>query len=60
MMDLATGARNRVPIAQLVFHRTVGDATYSGHYSCAIGPEFPKFDGLMKAASLWRQLGDSE
>ncbi|HVG10436.1 MAG TPA: dCTP deaminase [Thermoanaerobaculia bacterium] len=34
-----------LPIAQLVLHRTSGKDIYSGGYSCAIGPEFPKFGG---------------
>ncbi|HEX9942009.1 MAG TPA: dCTP deaminase [Thermoanaerobaculia bacterium] len=34
-----------VRIAQLVLHRTSGKNVYDGDYSCAIGPEFPKFGG---------------
>jgi dCTP deaminase len=45
-----------VPIAQLVFHRTTGDATYCGDYACAIGPEFPKFTQLRDAIAFWQRV----
>lgn len=32
-----------LPIAQLVVHQTSDSGRYSGGYSCAIGPEFPRF-----------------
>lgn len=42
-----------IPIAQLVFHRTEPDTTYDGVYSCPVGPEFPRFDAIVRAASFW-------
>lgn len=42
-----------VPIAQLVFHRTDRPVSYSGVYSCPIGPEFPRFEKLIDNASFW-------
>ncbi|MGZ5442972.1 MAG: dCTP deaminase [Thermoanaerobaculia bacterium] len=42
-----------VPIAQLVFHKTDGATTYKGVYSCPVGPEFPRFDAIVKAAAFW-------
>jgi dCTP deaminase len=42
-----------IPIAQLVFHRTSGKTTYDGVYSCPVGPEFPRFDAIVKAAEFW-------
>jgi dCTP deaminase len=40
-------------IAQLVLHRTSGTDLYSGDYSCAIGPEFPKFGDKKQAWRYW-------
>ena len=42
-----------IPIAQLLFHRTDCPVTYSGVYSCPIGPEFPRFDSIVKNATYW-------
>ena len=42
-----------IPIAQLVFHRTEQPVSYSGVYSCPIGPEFPRFDKLISGSSFW-------
>jgi dCTP deaminase len=42
-----------IPIAQLVFHRTERPVTYSGVYSCPIGPEFPLFDKIIANSSFW-------
>lgn len=42
-----------LPIAQLVLHRTSGHDSYNGGYSCAIGPEFPKFSGKTQAWQYW-------
>lgn len=42
-----------VPIAQLVLHRASGSSRYEGGYSCAIGPEFPKFGGKREAWAYW-------
>ncbi|TMC16284.1 MAG: dCTP deaminase [Chloroflexi bacterium] len=42
-----------IPIAQLVLHRAAGASTYKGGYSCAIGPEFPKFGGKGPSWEYW-------
>lgn len=42
-----------IPVAQLVFHRTEGPITYSGVYSCPIGPEFPRFESVGADAAFW-------
>ncbi len=42
-----------VPIAQLVFHRTEANTVYRGVYSCPVGPEFPRFDAIVKGAEFW-------
>lgn len=42
-----------IPIAQLVFHRTDSPIRYSGVYSCPIGPQFPRFDSMVKDAAFW-------
>jgi dCTP deaminase len=42
-----------IPIAQLVFHRTERPVSYSGVYSCPIGPEFPRFEALISRSSFW-------
>lgn len=42
-----------VPIAQLVLHRTEPDTVYKGVYSCPVGPEFPRFDGILSGAEFW-------
>lgn len=40
-----------IPIAQLVFHETGGEAQYKGKYNCATGPQFPDF---IKNIEDWR------
>jgi len=42
-----------MPIAQLVLHRTERPSRYDGVYSCPIGPEFPRFDSLMREGVFW-------
>lgn len=42
-----------IPIAQLVFHRTEQPVSYSGVYSCPIGPEFPRFETLISNSTFW-------
>lgn len=42
-----------VPIAQLVFHRSERPAEYHGNYPCPIGPEFPRFDSIVKDSAFW-------
>lgn len=41
-----------LPIAQLVLHWASGQDLYEGDYSCAIGPEFPKF-GSKESWGYW-------
>jgi dCTP deaminase len=42
-----------IPIAQLVFHRTERPVSYTGVYTCPIGPEFPRFESLISGSSFW-------
>ena len=42
-----------IPIAQLVFHETIGEAKYEGGYNCATGPQFPDFSKNIEAWKYW-------
>jgi dCTP deaminase len=42
-----------IPIAQLVFHRTSGEAEYKGKYNCATGPQFPDFSKNIEVWKYW-------
>lgn len=42
-----------IPIAQLVFHETVGEAEYKGKYNCATGPQFPDFIKNIEDWKFW-------
>ena len=42
-----------IPIAQLVFHETTGEAKYEGGYNCATGPQFPNFRKNIEAWKYW-------
>ncbi|MGA2317948.1 MAG: dCTP deaminase [Thermodesulfobacteriota bacterium] len=42
-----------IPIAQLVFHETMGEAKYEGGYNCATGPQFPDFSKNIEAWKYW-------
>lgn len=42
-----------ITIAQLVFHKTLSDAEYSGRYDCPTGPQFPKFDKVSRVDNFF-------
>ena len=42
-----------IPIAQLVFHETTGEAKYEGGYNCATGPQFPDFSKNIEMWKYW-------
>jgi len=42
-----------IPIAQLVFHETIGEAEYKGKYNCATGPQFPDFIENIEDWKFW-------
>ncbi len=42
-----------LPIAQLVLHAVVDGDAYAGGYSCAVGPEFPKFRASDPSWRFW-------
>lgn len=42
-----------VPIAQLVFHETIGEAEYDGNYNYATGPQFPDFSKNHEKWKFW-------
>jgi dCTP deaminase len=42
-----------IPIAQLVFHETTGEAKYEGGYNCATGPQFPDFSKNIEVWKYW-------
>jgi len=42
-----------IPIAQLVFHETIGEAEYKGKYNCATGPQFPDFIKNIEDWKFW-------
>ncbi len=42
-----------IPIAQLVFHETIGEAEYKGTYNCATGPQFPDFIRNIEDWRFW-------
>lgn len=42
-----------IPIAQLVFHETTGEAEYKGKYNCPTGPQFPDFIKNIEDWKFW-------
>ncbi|MBI5409968.1 MAG: dCTP deaminase [Nitrospirae bacterium] len=42
-----------IPIAQLVFHETIGKAGYDGTYGYATGPQFPDFSKNYEKWEFW-------
>lgn len=42
-----------IPIAQLVFHETIGDSEYDGVYNYATGPQFPDFSKNYEKWNFW-------
>jgi dCTP deaminase len=42
-----------IPIAQLVFHETIGESEYRGKYNCPTGPQFPDFIRNIEDWRFW-------